>query len=198
MHYIQQMHWLQLRWVVEKRPAEWAINHFCSMGLRVIYTSPIKALSNEKKYNLTNKFPNISFGILTGDTVYGENSDCLIMTTEILHNNLFKQLYKKENSKNVTLDFEMDYSKLAIVIFDEIHWINDKDRGGVWDQTISLLQSKFPNTLLLGLSATCDNPTKMCRLMGKKVFGYVRMIKVFLYTLWFYYSTIKNVRTFKK
>ena len=80
-------------------PAEWAINHFCSMGLRVIYTSPIKALSNEKKYNLTNKFPNISFGILTGDTVYGENSDCLIMTTEILHNNLFKQLYKKETVK---------------------------------------------------------------------------------------------------
>ena len=69
-----------------------------TVGLRLIYTSTIKALINEKKYNLTNKFPNISFGILTGDTVYGENSDCLIMTTEILHNNLFKQLYKKENS----------------------------------------------------------------------------------------------------
>jgi superfamily II RNA helicase len=148
-------------------PAEWAINHFCSMGLKVIYTTPIKALSNEKKYNLTKKFPHISFGILTGDTCYGENSDCLIMTTEILRNNLFKQLYNIENSKNVTLDFQMDYDKLAIVIFDEIHWINDKDRGGVWDETISLLQLKFPKTQLLGLSATCDNPRKMCRLMGK-------------------------------
>ena len=148
-------------------PAEWAINHFCSLGFKVIYTSPIKALSNEKKHDLTKKFPNISFGILTGDTKYNENADCLIMTTEILRNNLFKKLYNKENNKNIVLDFQMDYEKLAIVIFDEIHWINDKDRGGVWDETLLLLQSKFPKTQLLGLSATCDNPTKICKILGK-------------------------------
>ena len=49
-------------------PAEWGIKHYTSLGKRVVYTSPIKALSNEKYFDLSSKFPHISFGLITGDT----------------------------------------------------------------------------------------------------------------------------------
>ena len=66
--------------------AEFAIEHFVSKGKKVIYTSPIKALSNQKFYEFTRKFPHISFGILTGDIKTNPEADVLIMTTEILLN----------------------------------------------------------------------------------------------------------------
>ena len=69
-------------------PAEFAIEHFVSMKKKVIYTSPIKALSNQKFYEFTKKFPHISFGILTGDIKTNPEADVLIMTTEILMNTL--------------------------------------------------------------------------------------------------------------
>ena len=55
-------------------PAEWGIKHYTSLGKRVVYTSPIKALSNEKYFDLSSKFPNISFGLITGDTEYNKNA----------------------------------------------------------------------------------------------------------------------------
>ncbi len=70
-------------------PAEFAINHFTSKGKKVIYTSPIKALSNQKYYDFTHKYPHISFGLLTGDIKTNPDADVLIMTTEILMNKLF-------------------------------------------------------------------------------------------------------------
>jgi len=72
-------------------PAEFAIEYFCNKGKKVIYTSPIKALSNQKYYEFTKKFPNISFGILTGDIKFNPEADVLIMTTEILQNTLHKK-----------------------------------------------------------------------------------------------------------
>ena len=76
-------------------PAEFAIKHLVSLGKKVIYTSPIKALSNQKFYEMTEKFPNISFGILTGDIKFNPEADVLIMTTEILRNTL---LFKKTSN----------------------------------------------------------------------------------------------------
>ena len=149
-------------------PAEWGIKYYTSLGKRVVYTSPIKALSNEKYFDLSTKFPNISFGLITGDTEYNKNAQVLIMTTEIFRNNLFKKLAMEEDTeKNILLDFELDINDLALVVFDEIHWINDKHRGGVWDETIMTLNDKFKWVQMLGLSATVDNPEKLCKRLNK-------------------------------
>ena len=72
-------------------PAEFAIEHFVKQGKKVIYTSPIKALSNQKFSEFSRKYPHISFGLLTGDIKTNPEADVLIMTTEILMNYLFIQ-----------------------------------------------------------------------------------------------------------
>lgn len=136
-------------------PAEFAIEYFHSLKKKIIYTSPIKALSNQKFYEFTQKFPNISFGILTGDIKFNPEADVLIMTTEILQNTLFVK--NNKSFKNV-LHFDIDIENdLGCVIFDEIHYINDLDRGKVWEQTIMMLPS---NVQMLMLSATIDRPNK--------------------------------------
>ena len=78
-------------------PAEHAITKFCKEGKKVIYTSPIKALSNQKFHDFSEKFPDISFGLITGDNSTNVDADCLIMTTEILHNTLHQMKIKTEN-----------------------------------------------------------------------------------------------------
>ena len=70
-------------------PAEFAIQYFASKGKKLIYTSPIKALSNQKFHDFSQKFPHISFGLFTGDIKTNPDADVLIMTTEILMNYLF-------------------------------------------------------------------------------------------------------------
>ena len=72
-------------------PAEFAIEHFVNkLKKKVIYTTPVKALSNEKYYTLSKKYPNISFGLITGDNKFNPEADVIIMTTEILLNTLDK------------------------------------------------------------------------------------------------------------
>jgi superfamily II RNA helicase len=143
-------------------PAEFAIDHFHKKGKKIIYTSPIKALSNQKFHEFTQKFPHINFGILTGDIKFNPDADVLIMTTEILQNTLFtKQSKQKEKIKSGYSHFEMDIdNELACVIFDEVHYINDEDRGKVWEQTIMLLP---PTVQMLMLSATIDKPDKFAK-----------------------------------
>lgn len=143
-------------------PAEFAIEYFVSRGKKVIYTSPIKALSNQKFYEFTQKFPHISFGILTGDIKTNPEADVLIMTTEILMNTLYAKNRKDDNNafnKNTCLTmFEMDFNnELACVVFDEIHYINDADRGRVWEETIMMLPQHIQMVML---SATLDSPEK--------------------------------------
>ena len=150
-------------------PAEFAINYFVKQKKKVIYASPIKALSNQKLYDMRRKFPHISFGILTGDCKDNPEADVLIMTTEILRNTL---LNKKINKKSIDLRcehtgacgcnpqlpllFEMDFeTELAAVVFDEVHYINDAERGSVWEQAILMLP---PQVQLVMLSATIDRP----------------------------------------
>ena len=137
-------------------PANFAINHFTKNKKKVIYTSPIKALSNEKMMTLAEKNPGVSFGLLTGDKKFNPDADVLVMTTEILTNTLFKM---KSKEKTV-LDFDMDIENdLGMVIFDEIHYINDKYRGGVWEMAIMMLPE---SVRILGLSATIDKAKEFC------------------------------------
>ena len=135
-------------------PAEFAIRHFTSLGKKVIYTSPIKALSNQKFYEFSMKYPEISFGLLTGDIKTNPTADVLIMTTEILMNYLFSM--GSSSDKVPMLDFQMDIdAQLGCVVFDEVHYINDADRGQTWEQTILMLP---PHVQMVLLSATIDNP----------------------------------------
>jgi superfamily II RNA helicase len=149
-------------------PAEFAINYFVKQKKKVIYASPIKALSNQKLYDMRKKFPHISFGILTGDCKDNPEADVLIMTTEILRNTLLNQKINAKNKQTkckgacachplpLPLLFEMDFEhELAAVVFDEVHYINDAERGSVWEQAILMLP---PQVQLVMLSATIDRP----------------------------------------
>ena len=139
-------------------PAEFAMRYMVEQGKKVIYTTPIKALSNQKLFDFRRKFPHISFGILTGDCKDNPEADVLIMTTEILRNTLFQkqQILKDDKEKNAALLFEMDFeNELGAVIFDEVHYINDAERGSVWEQSILLLP---PQVQMVMLSATIDKP----------------------------------------
>ena len=143
-------------------PAEFAIQFFKEQGKKVIYTAPIKALCNQKLYDLKLKFPHISFGILTGDVKDNPEADVLIMTTEILRNTLFTKKINEtntdntENSTPIELQFELDIAtELGAVVFDEVHYIGDQDRGSVWEQAILLLP---PQVQLIMLSATIEKP----------------------------------------
>jgi len=147
-------------------PAEFAIQYFKRQGKKVIYTAPIKALCNQKLHDLKLKFPHISFGILTGDIKDNPEADVLIMTTEILRNTLFtmkinetnknEEEVKENGGKYIDLKFDMDINReLGAVVFDEVHYIGDKDRGSVWEQSILLLP---PQVQLIMLSATLEKP----------------------------------------
>ena len=126
-------------------PAEFAIFYYITvLKKKVIYTSPIKALSNQKFKEFTEKFKNINVGILTGDIKHNPNADLLIMTTEILQNHCFKI-----KNQNLYLDFNINIeNELGCVIFDEVHYIDDKDRGTVWEQTIIMLPEHIPFVML--------------------------------------------------
>ena len=137
-------------------PAEFAIRHFTGLGKRVIYCSPIKALSNQKTFDFTRKYPDITFGLLTGDIKTNPTAQVLIMTTEILMNQLFAK-NRAESSLSFSMDIE---NELGCVIFDEFHYINDAHRGHVWEQSILMLPQ---HVQMVMLSATLDDPAKSAR-----------------------------------
>jgi len=145
-------------------PAEFAIQFFKEQNKKVIYTAPIKALCNQKYYEFKLKFPHISIGILTGDVKDNPEADVLIMTTEILRNTLFTKKINQSNIKSedikdispINLHFDIDIeTELGAVVFDEVHYIGDRDRGSVWEQSILLLP---PQVQLIMLSATIEKP----------------------------------------
>jgi superfamily II RNA helicase len=150
-------------------PAEYMIKYHTTLAdaegrerKRVIYTTPIKALSNQKLHDLRIKFPDITFGLLTGDCRDNPEADVLVMTTEILRNTLFnKRVGQTSQFTNMPLSFDMDIDReLGGVVFDEVHYINDADRGGVWEQSILLLPASVQ---MLMLSATIDSPEKFAK-----------------------------------
>ena len=125
---------------------------------KVLYTSPIKALSNQKYREFKKRFDDV--GILTGDVNINPDAQCLIMTTEILQNIIHK--------KNEIL------SQVEWIIFDEIHYITDNERGHVWEEILILLPYKIG---LIMLSATVPNYMEFAKWVGsiKKTTVYVEI-----------------------
>lgn len=149
-------------------PAEAAIAYFTSIGKKVIYTSPIKALTNQKYNEFTNKFPNISFGIFTGDNKHYPEAQVLLMTAEILRNTLFqkKMIEQGDEHQESLLSFDIDIKNdLGCIIMDEAHYINDSDRGSVWEETILLADPKIQLVLL---SATLSKPEILAKLIENR------------------------------
>ena len=120
--------------------AQYAIAMSLARGQRVVYTSPIKALSNQKYRELTSQFGNEQVGLMTGDCNVNVDASCLVMTTEILRNMLYR------GSEIIR--------EIKWVIFDEVHYMRDKERGVIWEECIVLLPSAVR---FVFLSATVPN-----------------------------------------
>jgi len=129
--------------------AEYAIALARKHCTRAIYTSPIKALSNQKYRDFKVKFGD-DVGLITGDMQIGADSSCLIMTTEILRSMLYR-------GADLVRDIEW-------VIFDEVHYINDTERGVVWEEVIIMLPD-YVN--LIFLSATTPNTIEFSDWIGR-------------------------------
>ncbi|MFA5478755.1 MAG: DEAD/DEAH box helicase [Candidatus Muiribacteriota bacterium] len=119
--------------------AEYLIDHFLQLNQRAVYTAPIKALSNQKYRDFSRLYGD-RVGILTGDVSINSNAQILIMTTEIFRNMLFAEKEALEDVK--------------YVIFDEIHYINDIQRGVIWEESVIFA---LPKMRFLCLSATIPN-----------------------------------------
>lgn len=122
--------------------ADYIIDKCISENKTVIYTAPIKALSNQKYRELTKLYGENKIGLITGDVVINQEAPVLLVTTEILRN-IIHESPKRDLLEN-----------LAFIILDEIHYINDRDRGTVWEEILIFRDTK---TKILGLSATVPN-----------------------------------------
>ena len=109
-------------------------------GRKCFYTTPIKALSNQKYAEFVAKFGDERVGLLTGDTSINSEADILVMTTEVLRNMLY--------AGSSTL------SKLGFVVMDEVHYLADKFRGAVWEEVLIHLMESVQ---VISLSATVSN-----------------------------------------
>jgi antiviral helicase SKI2 len=127
-----------IRFLMQTVVAEYAIALCAKHMTRAIYTSPIKALSNQKFRDFKETFGDV--GLITGDVSIRPEASCLIVTTEILRSMLYK-------GADLIRDVEW-------VIFDEVHYINDLERGVVWEEVIIMLPAHV-NIILL--SATVPN-----------------------------------------
>ena len=140
---------------------EYSIAHCLKKGQRVFYTTPIKSLSNQKFYDLKQMYPGIGqVGIMTGDIKFCPDASIVIMTTEILRNLLYKQ---GTATQHIGLTASLSIDNLGAVIFDECHYINDKDRGKIWEETMILLPHSVS---LILLSATLDSPHYFAEWLG--------------------------------
>lgn len=128
--------------------AEYAIALAAKHMTKAIYTSPIKALSNQKFRDFRETFDDV--GILTGDVQINAEASCLIMTTEILRSMLYR-------GADIIRDVEF-------VIFDEVHYVNDLERGVVWEEVIIMLPD---HVSLILLSATVPNTYEFASWVGR-------------------------------
>ncbi|PAA61551.1 hypothetical protein BOX15_Mlig002078g2 [Macrostomum lignano] len=129
--------------------AEYAIAQSLRRQTRVIYTSPIKALSNQKFHDFRKCFTTENVGLITGDVQVNQNASCLIMTTEILRSMLY-------GGSDILRELEW-------VIFDEVHYVNDAERGVVWEEVLILLPK---HVAIILLSATVPNTEQFANWVG--------------------------------
>lgn len=132
--------------------AEYAIWQALQRQQRVVYTSPLKALSNQKYQDLCRQFSPERVGLVTGDIVEHRNASVLVMTTEVYRNMLLEEGSVDAESRQSFL------SQIGVIIFDELHYLSDRQRGPVWEEAIIFSP---PHTLLVGLSATIKNASQL-------------------------------------
>lgn len=130
--------------------AEYAIAMSNRNMTKTIYTSPIKALSNQKFRDFKEDFKDVDVGLITGDVQINPEANCLIMTTEILRSMLYR-------GADLIRDVEF-------VIFDEVHYVNDQSRGVVWEEVIIMLPQHVKFILL---SATVPNTFEFASWVGR-------------------------------
>ena len=153
---------------------EYQIAKSLQRGGRVFYTTPVKSLSNQKFHDLKVLFPQATVGIMTGDIKFCPDADIIVMTTEILRNLLFKRGTATENVGTTAM---LSLEGLDSVVFDEVHYINDEDRGHVWEECLILLP---PEIKLILLSATLSSPYGFAKWLGES-----KKVRVWLIsTLW--------------
>src|ERR671929_2147241 len=119
---------------------EFAIHKALAEGRKAFYTTPIKALSNQKYADLVERYGEAKVGLLTGDNAVNGDAPVVVMTTEVLRNMLY--------AASSTLE------GLSYVVMDEVHYLADRFRGAVWEEVIIHLP---PSVTLVSLSATVSN-----------------------------------------
>jgi superfamily II RNA helicase len=128
---------------------EYAIYRALASQQRVFYTTPLKALSNQKLRDFRDRFGADQVGLLTGDISVNRNAPILVMTTEIFRNMLYGTAI---GAVGASLD------DVQAVVLDECHYMNDRQRGTVWEESIIYCP---PEIQLVGLSATVDNSDQL-------------------------------------
>ena len=131
---------------------EYAIYRALSHGKRVFYTTPLKALSNQKFRDFQEQFAqgdSRRIGLLTGDTIINPNADVVVMTTEIFRNMLYETPIGQLGTS---------LADVEAVVLDECHYISNRFRGTVWEESIIYCP---PQIQLVALSATIGNPQEL-------------------------------------
>ena len=129
---------------------EFAAFSSLARGKKCFYTTPIKALSNQKFAEFQERFGEHRVGLLTGDTNINSEADILVMTTEVLRNMLYA------NSSTLT--------NLGSVVMDEVHYLADKFRGAVWEEVLIHLMESVQ---VISLSATVSNAEEFGEWLGE-------------------------------
>src|SRR5215467_308752 len=134
--------------------AEYAIWRAQHRGQRVIYTTPLKALSNQKYRDMRALYGFDTVGLVTGDIVEHSHASIVIMTTEVYRNMLLEEGGERfAEDENLNL-IPSSLADVGFVIFDELHYLSDIGRGPVWEEAIICSP---PHVQLVGLSATVSN-----------------------------------------
>jgi ATP-dependent RNA helicase HelY len=129
---------------------EFAVHLALAQGKKCFYTTPIKALSNQKYNDLVRRYSAASVGLLTGDNSINSEAPVVVMTTEVLRNMLY--------ARSPTL------AGLGYVVLDEVHYLADRMRGAVWEEVIIHLD---PSVQLIALSATVSNAEEFGDWLGQ-------------------------------
>ena len=129
--------------------AHYVIQKNLMEGKKTFYTAPLKALSNDKVREFQKIYGAENVGLLTGDRKVNKDAPIVIMTTEVYRNMLMQDAMENHNPM---------LKDLKTVVFDELHYLNDEDRGGVWEQSILFTK---PKTQILALSGTMGNAGKV-------------------------------------
>lgn len=135
--------------------AHYVINKNMEDGKKTFYTTPLKALSNDKVREFQKVYGKDNVGLITGDKKVNKDAPIVIMTTEVYRNMVIQDKLKE---RNPLLD------NVQTVVFDELHYLGDNDRGGVWEQAIMFTPK---DKQILSLSGTMANPEKITDWMAK-------------------------------